>query len=140
MQLSAWPWPHGLRAASFSGFSGYEKVTTPAKVCLRKMENTNHRIIEPLELEGTLLHSATIKDHLLQIHCNECDISSQIRLLTAPFSPNLDVSRDGPSTTFLGSLFQCFTIPTVKKTLLCLLPELTEELPVNYNGFKDCFL
>jgi len=31
MQPSVGPWPHGLLTASSSGFSSYEKVTTPVK-------------------------------------------------------------------------------------------------------------
>ena len=49
-------------------------------------------------------------------------------MLRAPYSPTLSVSRDGASTTSLGSLLQCFTalivtdiilIANLLSTLLC---------------------
>ena len=42
------------------------------------------------------------------------DIFNQTRLLRAPSSLALNVSRDGASTTSLGNLSQCFTTLTVK--------------------------
>lgn len=42
------------------------------------------------------------------------EIFNQIRFLRASFSRNLNVSRGGASTTFLGNLFQCFITLLVK--------------------------
>ena len=62
-----------------------------------------HRIIEWFVLEGTF------KGHLVQHPCNDRSIFNWIRLLRAPLSLTLNVSRNGISTTSLGNLFQRFT-------------------------------
>ena len=73
-------------------------------------EGTCHRIIESFELEGTL------KSHVVQFPCNEPtpNTYSSIRLLRAPSSLALDVSRDGTATTSLGTLFHYLTNLIVK--------------------------
>ena len=42
----------------------------------------------------------------------------QIRLIRAPSYPSLNASRDGASTAYLDSLFQCLTAPWLKIFLL----------------------
>jgi len=66
------------------------------------------RVFELLELEGTL------KGHLVQPPCNEQGHLQQIRLLRAPSSLTLSISRDRVSTTSLGILFQSLTILITK--------------------------
>jgi len=46
------------------------------------------------------------------------DIFKETRLLTAPSNLTWNVSRDGASTTSLGNLYQCLTIPNSKEFLL----------------------
>jgi len=45
------------------------------------------------------------------------DTYSWIKLLRAPFSPTLDVTRDVASTTPLGNLCQCLTALIVKNLI-----------------------
>ena len=63
--------------------------------------NKLHRIIELLELKDTF------KGHLVQLLCSEQGHLELGRLLIAPSSLTLHVSKDGASTTSLGNLFQC---------------------------------
>jgi len=70
----------------------------------------NHRIIECFGLEGTF------RGHLAQTPCSEQ--GHLTRLLRVPSILTLNVSRDGASTTFLGNLFQCFTVLMVKNLFL----------------------
>ena len=67
-----------------------------------------NRIIESVELKGTS------EGNLVQLPCNEQGHHSWIRLPRALSSLALNVSRDGASTTTLGSLCQCLTTLTVK--------------------------
>jgi len=78
----------------------------------RKMAGS--RIIEWFELEET------VKGHLAQPPAVSRDIFNQIKLLRAPSSLTLNISRDGASTASLGSPFQCFTTLTVKNFFLIL--------------------
>jgi len=68
----------------------------------------NYRIIEQFGLERTF------RGHLAQSPAVSRDIFNFIRLLRAPSSLALNVSRDGALTTSLGNLCQGFTILTVK--------------------------
>jgi len=69
-----------------------------------------HNITECFGLEGTF------RGHLAHPLAASKDIFNQTRLLRAPSNLALNVSRDGASTTSLGSLFQCLT--TLIKKLL----------------------
>jgi len=68
----------------------------------------NHRITECFGLEGTF------RGHLAQPPAVISDIFNYIGLLRAPSKLDLNVSRDGASTTSLGNLSQCFTTLIVK--------------------------
>ena len=58
----------------------------------------NYRIIESLELKGTL------KGHLVQPPCNEQGRAQLHQVLRTPSSLTLDVSRNRASTIPLGNL------------------------------------
>lgn len=75
----------------------------------------NQQIKEWLGLEGTL------KGHVAQPPCHGQGHFNKIRLLRAPSSLTLRVSRDGASTTSLGNLSQCFVTLTVKNSPLYLI-------------------
>ena len=69
-----------------------------------------HRIIQSFELEGTL------KGHLAQLPCNKQGCLQLHKVLRAPSSLTLHVSKDRVSTTSLGNLYQYFTTLYCKKT------------------------
>ena len=68
--------------------------------------------MESLELEGTF------RSHLDQYACTEQGHLQLDQGLRACTSQVLKVSRDGASTTSLGSLFQCFMTLTLKDFFL----------------------
>ena len=78
----------------------------------KEKESLNHRVIEWLEMEGTL------KIIPFQPPAIGRDTSLQTMLLTAPSSLALSVSREGASTASLGNLFQCLTTLRVKDFFL----------------------
>ena len=72
-----------------------------------------HRIIiESFELDGTL------KGHLIQPSCNEQGHLQLDQVLRAQSSLTASVTRNGSSTTSLGSLCQCLTTLSVKNISL----------------------
>ena len=68
---------------------------------------------ESFELEGT------IKAIWTNFAAVNRDTYSYIRLLRAPSSLTLSVSRDGAFITFVGYLCQCLTTPIIKIFSLC---------------------
>ena len=78
----------------------------------------------------------TFRGHLAQPPAVSRDIFNQTRFLRAPSNLALNVSKDGASTTSLGNLFQCFTLPSNKAVAPCPLA----TSPSENNHFLKCFV
>lgn len=78
------------------------------------VESWNHSIIEEFGLERTFKNSSNPM-------AMSKGIFNSIRLLRSPSKLIFSVYGDGPSTTSLGNLLQCFTTLTVKSSSLYLI-------------------
>lgn len=80
----------------------YMDISTP-------IHSAFHRILEWFLLEGIP------KDHSVQLPAKGSDTFHKIELLKTLSNLFLSTSNDGPSTTFLRSLFHCLITLMVKK-------------------------
>jgi len=102
--------PGNYRLVSLTSIPGKMMEQHNLEVIIKQVEEKNHRITECSGLEGTSV------GHLVQPSCRSRTTYSRLHRTLSRWV--LNISREGESTTSLGSLFQCSVTLRGKKFFL----------------------